>query len=168
MIFPKNKPFSKNSAFSLVLLIKTGHLINTSLNQALSRKNLTFNQVQILFLLHTHQHKNKTLSLRRLSQVLMVSLPNVTGLIDRLERDKYLARQKAVDDRRRSDLQLTPKGEKTVHQIMKNWPPPELKELDKIFIQLSKKEKEVFLSVLMKIMEVSHKQCHARCHADKI
>ena len=47
-----------------------------------------------------------------LSTFLLVSRQNLTGILGRLERDGYISRATAEDDRRSRRIRLTPEGEK--------------------------------------------------------
>jgi DNA-binding MarR family transcriptional regulator len=56
------------------------------------------------------EHAGAALTMSQLSQNLMVSNGNVTGVVDRLERDGYVRRAASPTDRRVQFIKLTDKG----------------------------------------------------------
>lgn len=56
------------------------------------------------------EHAGDALTMSQLSQKLMVSNGNVTGVVDRLERDGYVRRRASETDRRVQYIELTDKG----------------------------------------------------------
>jgi len=56
------------------------------------------------------EHAAETLTMSQLSQKLMVSNGNVTGVVDRLQRDGYVRREASPTDRRVQYIALTEKG----------------------------------------------------------
>jgi DNA-binding MarR family transcriptional regulator len=77
-----------------------------------ARYNLT--TPQYLLLLAAHNRGETTLG--TLSTFLHCSRGNITGIVDRLERDGWLVRERSTDDRRVIKVNLTEKG-KTVTTI---------------------------------------------------
>lgn len=73
-----------------------------------ARYGLTMPQYQLL--LAAVQRQDMTLG--GLSEQLNCSRGNVTGIVDRLERDLWLQRERSTDDRRVITVKLTEKGEK--------------------------------------------------------
>lgn len=72
-----------------------------------ARYGLTAPQFQLLKA--AVQDQNMTLG--GLSEQLNCSRGNVTGIVDRLERDEWLKRERSTDDRRVITVRLTEKGE---------------------------------------------------------
>ncbi|HLN61821.1 MAG TPA: MarR family transcriptional regulator [Symbiobacteriaceae bacterium] len=72
-----------------------------------SRYGLTTPQFQLL--LAATQSQDVTLG--GLSEQLNCSRGNVTGIVDRLERDQWLQRERSTDDRRVITVRLTEKGD---------------------------------------------------------
>ena len=89
-----------------------------------------------------------------LSKEMRVSAPTITGVIDRLVRNGYLRRTHDREDRRVVNVELTEKGRATVEHI--------LSEINKrwyrILMQLSEKEREDYLRILKRIVEVLSKK----------
>jgi len=63
------------------------------------------------------EHAGAALTMSQLSQNLMVSNGNVTGVVDRLERDGYVRRAASPTDRRVQFIKLTDKGVDAFRQI---------------------------------------------------
>lgn len=72
-------------------------------------------QLNMLMMLR-HQGGQDGLSQARLGELMVVGRANVTGLVDRLERDG-LVKRTSTDDRRYNIIQLTPKGSKLLDKI---------------------------------------------------
>ncbi|MCX5829957.1 MAG: MarR family transcriptional regulator [Deltaproteobacteria bacterium] len=93
----------------LIFLIFTAqNKLRTYLNNALVAANVrvTFVQAGILFLLK--QSNVRTMS--DLSQLIGVDNSTLTGLVDRLEKAGFVARQASPTDRRSLLIQVTPDG----------------------------------------------------------
>lgn len=58
--------------------------------------------------------QNQDMTLGDLSEHLNCSRGNVTGIVDRLERDQWLKRERSRDDRRVITVRLTEKGQKVM------------------------------------------------------
>ena len=89
-----------------------------------------------------------------LSKEMQVSAPTITGVIDRLMRDGYLRRTHDKKDRRAVNVELTNKGKELVEhlrsEINKRW--------YRILIHLSEEEREDYLRILKRIVEVLAKE----------
>ena len=97
-----------------VRVATTFNLMYQEIKQELSKENLTIPQLEIIGCLAP----SKGLSLNELADRLLVTGGNVTGLIDRLERDGYAFRERAEKDRRVIMARLTPKGKDVWQMIM--------------------------------------------------
>ena len=62
-------------------------------------------------------HAGQQLTMSQLSEKLMVSNGNVTGVVDRLERNGYVIRQASPSDRRVQHILLTPAGKKKFQEM---------------------------------------------------
>lgn len=71
-----------------------------------ARYGLTTPQYQLLLA----ATQNEDVTLGGLSEQLNCSRGNVTGIVDRLERDQWLQRERSTDDRRVITVRLTEKG----------------------------------------------------------
>jgi len=120
----------------LIFLIFTAqNKLRTYLNNALVAANVrvTFVQAGILFLLK--QSNGRTMS--DLSQLIGVDNSTLTGLVDRLEKVGFVARQASPTDRRSLLIQVTPEGiaegdkakmiiKKVNEEIKTGFPPEEM------------------------------------------
>ena len=89
-----------------------------------------------------------------LSKEMHVSAPTITGVIDRLLRHGYIKRTHDKEDRRVVNVELTNKGkslvEQTLSEINKRW--------YRILVHLSQEERENYLRILRRIVEVVTKE----------
>ena len=81
------------------------HAVRTRLRK---RFSITLPQFDVLSEL---EHAKKPLTMSQLSKQLMVSNGNVTGVVDRLERDGYVSRAASPTDRRVQYIALSKQGE---------------------------------------------------------
>ena len=107
------------------------------------RKNfaVTLPQFDILSEL---ERADEPLTMSQLSQELMVSNGNVTGVIDRLERDSYVRREASATDRRVQYIALTDRGLaafKEMAQAHEQW-------ITELFADMSTSEIKNLLAVL--------------------
>jgi DNA-binding MarR family transcriptional regulator len=63
------------------------------------------------------EHAGAALTMSQLSQKLMVSNGNVTGVVDRLERDGFVKRKASATDRRVQFIELTDNGESSFAEM---------------------------------------------------
>jgi DNA-binding MarR family transcriptional regulator len=135
--------------------MKIGHLLTTRLNRSLvEHHGVTFNQVRILFYVHHVAQVDPTrMTLGHLADMLMVSQPNVNGLIARLQKEGYLKKIRSRTDKRAHYLELTPKGKQFLKKLRNGWPPQELHDVDTFFKQLSGTQRKQFTKTLSQIAE---------------
>lgn len=105
----------------LPLLQLVSDLVTKRSDRFLVDWNLTTPQYELLLAAVT----NSTITLGDLSDHLHCSRGNVTGIVDRLERDGWLVRERSQEDRRVIRVRLTEKGHQ-VKEIQAAW----LKELE--------------------------------------
>ncbi|NCB03860.1 MAG: MarR family transcriptional regulator, partial [Spirochaetia bacterium] len=82
-------------------------IVRNILFRSVDKENITQAQLFTLFSIREHEDVCK---LRELSRVLQVTPPTVTGIVDRLERLKYVKRLPDKKDRRVIFVVLTQKG----------------------------------------------------------
>ena len=83
------------------------------LNSRLSSDRITFSQWSVLRALG----KYGSMPMTRLSEHMLVAPANITGLVDRLEKNGYVERRKQSQDRRLFMIELTRKGRETQESI---------------------------------------------------
>lgn len=92
------------------------------------RKNFGITIPQLVCLNAVANSTDELVSLKHISQVIQLSAPTVSGIVDRLEKSGLLRRERKKDDRRKLLIQLTDKG----REVLANTP-------ESIQIKLSKK-----------------------------
>jgi MarR family transcriptional regulator, 2-MHQ and catechol-resistance regulon repressor len=88
-------------------IIQTANKLSPFLNRDLKELALTSVQLNVLLLLKETEGQGLTLS--EIGRRLLVSKPNITGLIDRIERKGFIERN-TTDDRRVTIVKLTGQG----------------------------------------------------------
>jgi DNA-binding MarR family transcriptional regulator len=78
---------------------------------------LTLQQAALLRILV----QNGPTSMNELSKELMVTPPNITGIVDRLEAKRLVKRTESKKDRRGTDIRLTAKGERLQLKIRQDY-----------------------------------------------
>jgi len=100
---------STNSGDLAELCIALGKAMYKQADRFLSAYGLTPSQFEILTVLS----EEGEIPLNRLSERLCCACSNVTGIVDRLERDGLVKRERSQEDRRVILLGLTDKGQET-------------------------------------------------------
>ncbi len=94
-----------------VLLHRIRVMIDKELDSFLQRKcQITLPQFHTLAFLYHSLLEGKRVPLSGLAEILKVTKGNVTGLIDRLEAQKYVKRTRDKSDRRQVLVEITPEG----------------------------------------------------------
>ncbi len=139
-----NKDRGKQSLRAWLRLLACENLIEQTLRARLRKDfNITLPQFDVLSEL---EHAGEQLTMSRLSEKLMVSNGNVTGVVDRLERDEYVMRQASPTDRRVQHISLTPKGKKKFQEmalVHEKW-------VEDLFKDLNLSELDSLLEILYK------------------
>ena len=94
------------------------------------------------------------LPLSALGRNLLVTKANITGMVDRLERDGYVTREAHPTDRRVTRARLTAKGRRFLTQVA----PLQEKWGERAFAAFSVREKESLLSLIDRCIQ-SVQQC---------
>jgi len=114
------------------------------IKKELNKEKLTVPQLEIIGCLAP----SKGLSLNELAERLLVTGGNVTGLIDRLERDGYVLRERNDEDRRIIYAKLTPKGKEIWHMIMPRYQAC----ISDLMMGLTAEEKKILSRLLKKLI----------------
>ena len=104
------KPFIHKGHETLLNIVVTSTLLVKEAQQILRPAGLTDAQFNILMMLKG-QTENGRLNQTELGKMLLVNRSNVTGLIDRMERDGLVERIPDPEDRRVNFVQITKTGE---------------------------------------------------------
>jgi MarR family 2-MHQ and catechol resistance regulon transcriptional repressor len=114
-----------------------------TLNNRLSSARITFSQWSILRALG----KFGSMPMTKLSEHMLVAPPNITGLVDRLEKKGYVERRRDSLDRRLFMIQLTRKGQETQQAISQQF----RAYVRHVFSPLSDSDRAVLLSLLSQL-----------------
>jgi DNA-binding MarR family transcriptional regulator len=102
------RPVRKQRLRLWIRLLRARQVIEAELRKRLrDRFDMTMPQFDVMAAL---ERNPEGMTMSSLSEALMVSNGNVTGIIDRLMDRKYVARETFASDRRRFIVRLTPAG----------------------------------------------------------
>jgi len=87
------------------------------------------------------------MTMNALSDLLKVSPPVVTGIVDRVEAKKLIKRNPSSADRRRTEIVLTEKGKRAYQNISEEY---RKLVLDSLKYSLSREEQETLAGLLVK------------------
>lgn len=133
------EPSAHQEAVSVWFRLLSCHaLMLTELRRRLEER-MTMARFDLLASLHRHDGQ----TLAALSRALLVTAGNVTGLVDRAERDGVVERRPDPDDRRASRVWLTARGraliksvlpmhDKQVHEMLAGLPREDRRELRRL------------------------------------
>jgi len=141
----KYGPRSKEAIRTWLRLLSCETVVEQQL-RSLFRTNFTVTLPQF-DVLSELERAGKKLTMSELSRELMVSNGNVTGVIDRLEKNAFVTRTRAEHDRRVQYIQLTPKGRKEFSRMARHherW-------LEELFSGLSMSEMSSLQKLLLKM-----------------
>jgi len=107
---------------------------------------ITLPQFLILNFLHNSQESKMT----ELAKFMKVTTAAMTGIVDRLVRDKYVARQYDPKDRRIIKIKLTTKGDNLVNKASQQ----RRDMIISVFGKISEEERQDYLRILTHIYEI--------------
>jgi MarR family 2-MHQ and catechol resistance regulon transcriptional repressor len=125
-------------------LLRTHSHLSPFLDAGLRRQNLTAAQLNALLVLRKAGAKGLLMS--QIGRQLVVTKSNVTGLVDRLERQRLVARAEH-SDRRATIVRLTPAGARLLERIA----PRHARLLSELAGCLSRDEKRTVIRLLSKL-----------------
>lgn len=125
----------------LLAILSSQRAILRAMGESAMRDDLTLQQFAVLRIIGARG----SLPMVSLSEELRVSPPNVTGMVDRLERKGLVVRTDDPMDRRRKEIRLTEKGEQLYKKVRQGYSDSLQDALD----SLSPQEQEA-LAALMK------------------
>lgn len=111
------------------LLDSLFHHLRSRISEEWMDVDLTMPQVRVMFALH----RNGVSRMSVIASLLGVSLPNSTGLVDRLVEKNLVVRKTGTDDRRSVSCELSEKGQELVESLLysrKSWWDRRLSELN--------------------------------------
>jgi len=124
-------------------------VLNQQITNFLKPYGLTPAKLNILYLAREIGGKEGA-SQSQISSGLVVSAANITRLIDSLEKIGLLKRFASADDRRVNLIKITDKGRSLLDEVL----PKYADFITNVFSSFSKKEKETFLFLIRKTVNV--------------
>lgn len=134
-------PVTNLSHEALLNIIKTNNLLSRVLTKYFERFGLTPSQWEILALLHGEA---EGLQLSDIGDLLRLSGPNITSIVDRLEEKGLAERASDPEDRRVKMVLLTAAGKRLVKEILS----VHGENMNELTSTLSKKEKRELVRLL--------------------
>jgi DNA-binding MarR family transcriptional regulator len=129
----------------LYLLIRVSEALSKSADKFFKKYGITEAQYRILDLLE--RSSKKGLTQVEISRKLSVNRSNITGLIDRLERDGFVSRSSETGDRRVNQIRLKEKSK----NILLEMNAPFLEWISVQMKNSSREEMKIFSYILEKI-----------------
>ncbi len=130
---------------TLVAIFRTYNTIVKDFNRLFARFGLTEPQFNILVLLAKRENEGMVLS--EIGRKMLVTRADVTGLIDRLERDGMITRNSQPHDRRAKLAMITEKGLGMLRRIV----PLHCDKINRVTAVLDGQEKRALLDGLAKV-----------------
>ena len=138
-------PVINTAHLGVLNLFKANNLLSRALSKHLSEFGLTISQHTVLAFLTANAEKG--LALNVLGQLLSLSSPNITNVVDRLEGKELVVRTGQRHDRRVKIIRLTPKGEELERRVFD----VHGQRIESMLEQLDKKELEELILLLRKL-----------------
>jgi DNA-binding MarR family transcriptional regulator len=143
-VFTMEKETSDREVMLWVRLAMTFNVVYQEIKHELNKEeNITVPQLEIIACLD----RTKGLSLSEIAERLLVTGGNITGLIDRMERDGYVHRVRDKTDRRVVKALLTEKG----FELYKSFYPRYKKIMQRINSGLTEEERKQLQRLLKKL-----------------
>jgi MarR family transcriptional regulator, 2-MHQ and catechol-resistance regulon repressor len=110
----KKRPFESAEQEAALNILRTGDWLDNRFNRLLREYGLTSSQYNVLRIL---RGEGKPLPSLEIAERTIQIVPAITGLIDRLEKQKLLVRERSTEDRRIVYVEITAKGLALLKQI---------------------------------------------------
>ncbi|GAA4455123.1 MarR family transcriptional regulator [Novipirellula rosea] len=147
----RKQPFASLQQETLVSLLRTGDQLENRLARFFRDHDLTLTQFNMLRILQT---EGRPLTCGEIKQQMIQVVPAITGVVDRLEKQGRVERQRCSEDRRVVYVSITPQGESLCNQAI-----PMLKKLESSLLKgLSQKELKQMIALLEKTRESLRKE----------
>jgi len=130
---------------TIIELKKTSDMLEELHKNFFEQFGISYTKFNVLVLLYKGPAQGMMLS--EIGNQMLVTKPNITGLIDRLEKQGFIKRVRHYSDRRKIMAVITQKGRDFTHEIIENyrtW----IKSTMKI---LEEKEKNQLITILKKL-----------------
>src|SRR5271155_1289887 len=124
----------------LLTILSSQRAILRAMTASAAKEEITLQQFSVLGVLA----RTGPVPMSRLSTELRVSPPNITGVVDRLEKKELVKRLASLDDRRKKEIQLTAKGEGAYERVRKGYSASIQESLD----ALTREEQQILAKLL--------------------
>ena len=139
--------FSQTAARNAVVAVVRGYgAVQRLMEPYFARFGLTPPQFQVLTILH--RLGSELITQRRLARELYVSFPNVTVMLERLERAGLVQRQVNLADRRQKFVALTDRSRDLLRRIWEE----HQQQLDRVMMGLSEEEQRTLAHLLAQMV----------------
>ncbi|GAA5508979.1 MarR family transcriptional regulator [Novipirellula caenicola] len=139
----RKQPFASVQQEALVSLLRTGDQLENRLVRFFREHDLTLTQFNMLRILQT---EGRQLTCGEIKERMVQVVPAITGVVDRLEKQGLVERQRCRDDRRVVYVRITKQGEAVCNQAI-----PLLKKLESTLLKrMTEKELKQLISLLEK------------------
>jgi len=145
----KGNEQEKQTLNTFIKLMRASDTINNRLNRHLQQNDITLSQFGTLEVLYHLGPLNQ----RTIGDKLLKSGGNITMVVDNLEKNGWVLRQKDPNDRRAMLIRLTPAGKSFIQSFF----PLHLKKIEEEFSVLSEEEKKQ-LGVICKKLGLGKKE----------
>jgi len=135
-------PLAAETCFNIV---QTYHLGEALMAGRAKGAGLTLPGLNVLIILH--QHNADGCALNELSDLLIVSRANITGLIDNLSRKGLVIREEHPQDRRVVLARITPKGE----SLLGGYMPAHFGTMSEMAASLTRNDRHDLIRILTKM-----------------
>ena len=144
----------------LLTILSSQRAVLRAMTKSAAREGMTLQQFSVLVVLA----RAGPVPMRTLSKELQVTPPNITGVVDRLERKELVKRLADPGDRRKKEIQLTAKGENLYERVRKGYSASIQESLD----ALTREEQEILAKLLRKLRnEIVRREEESGPHSSK-
>ena len=130
-------------------LMRAGEEVVRVMNAHFSAHNITQGRFMIMMLLMGKKVTDcpRPTTPAELADLASVSRATITGLLDTLERDRFVSRRPDPADRRQMSVHLTPKGQEFMHDIL----PGHFRLITQLTSALTDNERTTLTRLLVKV-----------------
>jgi DNA-binding MarR family transcriptional regulator len=132
---------------AFLVLLRIASDVMTSIETYLNRHNMSHGRFTVLMVLNRNPHE--ALCPSELATKCGVTRATMTGLLDGLEREKYVTRIPDTNDRRMASVQLTPEGITMLDGML----PDYYRRIAGLMGHLNESEKKLLQAMLWKVNE---------------
>jgi DNA-binding MarR family transcriptional regulator len=139
--------FTSREHEGILSIFYTGELIRKRAREFFSEFGLTEVQFNLLELLYYQAEEGRGITQAELSRMILVNKSNMTGLIDRMEKNNLVKRTAVPGDRRYNEVRLTSHGKRMLNKVEDKY----IKEISSIMKSLKPKELMALIGSLDKV-----------------